>query len=1113
MTEQANGKFSDKVARAVAALKGPRARRLGLWLVGLVLAFGILGYLAGPPLMKWLLVRQLSTELHRQVSIEQIDINPYALSARVAGVSVKADDGREVAGFDELLVNLSSFSLFQLGLVADEIRLQGPRVAVARVAEGRYDISDLLDEWLKPKEPSPTPRFSINNIQVSGGKVVFDDQPKGKVHTVSDIGFALPFISSLPYQAKIIVEPSFSATFDGAPLVLKGRSTEIFEGNLQSELNLDLDRLDLAGFQPYLPSSLPVRLKSGTLDSELRIVFKELSEKVFSFTVVGSAHISGFDMDEVTGAPLVAWKRLDVDVENADLINRRFAVKRVALDGMEPFVAINRSGEMNWLRLLDQIAEGAGDEAREPAAKPPEWSVGEIRLSNGRMHWQDESTVRPTSGDVLDIDVAIGKIDGTLAEPIEISEATYRVDLGDRMRIGRIAVKGVRIDLHRHRVEVAEAAAQETRALLVRNKEGKIEWLSSPVLKTVRKAREDLSDERPWQASVTKLTVDDVAVRLEDRSTAPVAIQTIDGFSLLAENLSTEPGKVGTVSLKSRINQKGSLKVDGSVQLMPLLASLKVETQAIPLLPLQPYFTNFLNIALTRGLVSNVGELTAQMGKEGLNATYKGSLTLGDLLAIDKVNNADFLKWKSLYLGGIDFRLQPMAVNVGEVALSDFYSRLILSKEGRLNLQDIVRKPEAGVQPVASAPDRPVAGAAAGKPAAPVPIRIAKVTLQGGTVNFSDFFVKPNYTVNVTKVAGRVSGLSSAADTVADLELRGKYANSAPVQVVGKLNPLAAKSFLDIKADVTGVDLVPFSPYSGKYAGYNIDKGKLSLNVAYKLENNELAAENRLFVDQLTFGDKVDSPDATKLPVNLAIALLKNNRGEIDLNLPISGSLDDPDFSVGGLIIQVIVNLFVKAVTSPFALLGSMFGGGEELSNIEFGPGRASLGDTATKRLESLAKALTERDSLKLEITGRADPEADKEGLKRVAMERAVKGEKLKDQIRKGTEGGSLDSVEIDPAEYPEYLKRAYKEAKFPKPRNVIGMQKDLPVEEMEKLMLTNLPASDDDVKELALQRAETVQGWLIEQGKVPAERIFLLPPKRGADDKGNGSRVDFSLR
>ncbi|MGV0952303.1 MAG: DUF748 domain-containing protein, partial [Azonexus sp.] len=579
---------------------------------------------------------------------------------------------------------------------------------------------------------------------------------------------------------------------------------------------------------------------------------------------------------------------------------------------------------------------------------------------------------------------------------------------GDRAKIGSMAVKGMRLDLPGHRVDIAEVGTHEIRLLMVRNKEGKIEWVSSPVLKTVRAAGKELSDERPWIANVGKAVVSDLVLRVEDQTTKPAAVQVIDGFSLTAENLTTEQGKKGTLSLKSRINQKGSLKVDGSVQLIPLLTTLKVETQAIPLLPLQPYFTSFLNIALTRGQVSNSGEVTAEMGKEGLNATYKGSLTLGDLLAVDKVNNADFLKWKSLHLGGIDFRLQPMALNVGEVALSDFYSRLILSKEGRLNLQDIVRKPEGGAQQLAGTPGQaaPVASAekaaVPAKPqAAPPPIRIGKVTLQGGTVNFSDFFIKPNYTVNVTKVAGRVNGLSSAADSVADLELRGTYAGSAPVQVLGKLNPLAAKSFLDIKAEVKGVDLVPFSPYSGKYAGYNIEKGKLSLNVAYKLENNQLTAENKLFIDQLTFGDKVESPDATTLPVNLAISLLKNNRGEIDLNLPISGSLDDPEFSIGGLVIKVIVNLFVKAVTSPFALLGSMFGGGEELSNIEFGPGRATFGDDATKRLESLAKALNERDSLKLEITGRADPEVDKEGIKRVAMERAVKAEKLREQIRK----------------------------------------------------------------------------------------------------------------
>ncbi len=179
MADQENSSVAGS-ARVMAAIKTPRARRIGLWLVSLVLGFGILGYFAAPPLAKSLLIKQLSQELGREVSIESIDISPYALTARIGGVSVKAPGGAEVAGFDELVVNLSSFSLFQFGVVVDEIRLLGPRVAVTRVAEGKYDISDLLDKWLAPTEPSPTPRFSLNNISISGGKAVFDDRPAGQ---------------------------------------------------------------------------------------------------------------------------------------------------------------------------------------------------------------------------------------------------------------------------------------------------------------------------------------------------------------------------------------------------------------------------------------------------------------------------------------------------------------------------------------------------------------------------------------------------------------------------------------------------------------------------------------------------------------------------------------------------------------------------------------------------------------------------------------------------------------------------------------------------------------------------------------------------------------------
>lgn len=1107
----------ETMSRWPAMLKSPRNKKIGKWLLGVVLALGVFGFLIAPPLVKSVLQSQLSATLHRDVTVEQVAINPYALSARLNGLSVKADGGREVAGFDELFVNLSWASVFKLAAVVDEIRLQGLRLAVTRVAEGRYDISDLLDEWMKPKdEPEKdTPRFSLNNIQLINGKVVFDDQPKGKVHTISDINLALPFVSSLPYQAEILVTPAFSAKFDGSELAMTGHSKP-FSATYESKLDLDLDRFDLSVLQPYLPESLPVRLQGGVLDSELKAVFKESAEQVFSVNIQGAVHVSSLGLTETDGQALVGWKRLDIDIENADPINQQFAIKRIGLDGLDVSLAVNTQGEFNVMRLADKLSKSAAPPA-EPrqAAKPFVWSLGEFALDNGVIRWKDESNQPKVDGEVRHLLARVGKVDSKLAEPIEIAEVSYQVDLGERFRVEKMAIKGMRVDMPEHRIDIDEVINSGARAKMLRNKAGKIEWVSSPVLKTIRATDAKAKDEKPWIGKLGKLAVEDLAFRFEDQTTQPMAVQVIDAFNLTGEGLTNEPNQKGRIALKTKINKKGSLNVDGSLQIYPLDVTVKVDTVAIPLMPLEPYLGQFLNVSLTRGQVSNRGEATAKLDTVGLKAGYKGSFTLGDLVAVDKENSADFLKWKSLYFGGIDFRLEPMAINIGEIALTDYFSRLILNKEGRLNVADIIRKPEGEGAKSAEAA-KPTETKVAGKESAPakqaVPIKIGKITLQNGTVNFSDLFVKPNYTVNLTKLGGQVSGLSSAADTVADMDLRGRYANSAPVEIVAKLNPLAAKSYLDLKAAVTGVDLVGFSPYSGKYAGYAIDKGKLSLNVAYKLENNQLAAENHLFIDQFTFGDKVDSPDATTLPVNLAISLLKNNRGEIDLRLPIAGSLDDPQFSIGGLIVKVIVNLFVKAVTSPFALLGSMFGSGDELSNVEFAVGRATISEAAGKKLAILSKALSERNSLKLEITGRADPEIDREGIKRAAIERAMKSEKLKD-LKKKDEGTSLDDIVIAPGEYKTYLTRAYKEAKFPKPRNVVGMQKELPVEEMEKLMMTNLPASDDDIRALAVQRAESVQGWLVDQGKVPPERVFLLPPKIGADDKGAASRADFSLR
>lgn len=365
-------------------------------------------------------------------------------------------------------------------------------------------------------------------------------------------------------------------------------------------------------------------------------------------------------------------------------------------------------------------------------------------------------------------------------------------------------------------------------------------------------------------------------------------------------------------------------------------------------------------------------------------------------------------------------------------------------------------------------------------------------------------------------MSGSVSALS--ATQAGNVEVAARIGNLAPVEVRGTLNPFAQELTLDLTAKATGVDLPPLSTYSGKYAGYGITKGALSFEVHYKIDNRRLTASNKLVLDQLTFGERVDSPTATKLPIALAVALLKDGNGAIRLDLPVQGSLDDPEFSVWGIIVQIIVNLITKAVTAPFALIGALAGShGEELAFIEFVPGRTELSAPAEAKLQTLAKGLADRPALKLDMTGRAVPDVDREGLKRVALDRAMRAQKQKALVAKGDAAPSLDALTIDATERAEYLAAVYRDTNLPnKPRNVIGFAKDIPPAEMESLLLATYAADDESLRALANQRAETVKEWFAGKGGIATERMFIVAPKLSADgiqDKGAPTRVDFAIR
>jgi acylphosphatase len=395
-------------------------------------------------------------------------------------------------------------------------------------------------------------------------------------------------------------------------------------------------------------------------------------------------------------------------------------------------------------------------------------------------------------------------------------------------------------------------------------------------------------------------------------------------------------------------------------------------------------------------------------------------------------------------------------------------------------------------------------------------IKIGQITLQGGRIDVSDKSVKPEFSMSLSEMGGRVSKLSAEENTTADVELRGKLNEYTPLEITGKINPLRDDLYVDIKARIKDFELSPTTPYAGKYVGYTIEKGKLSFDLKYLIVKRKLESQNTIFFDQFTFGEKVESATATKLPVKLAVALLKDRKGEIKLDLPVTGSLDDPKFSVWGVILKILVNLISKAATSPFSLLGAAMGGGEELSYVEFDYGSSVVTEPSAKKIETVAKALRDRPALKMDIEGHVDLEKDKDGLKQYFFNNKLRVQKLKEMVKKGQPSIPVDEVKIEKHEYEKYLKMAYKEEKFPKPKNFIGMAKDLPVPEMEKLILTHIEVKEGDLRTLASQRSMKVKDAILKTGQIEPERIFVLEPKSLAPakkEKMKDSRVDFKLK
>ncbi len=755
----------------------------------------------------------------------------------------------------------------------------------------------------------------------------------------------------------------------------------------------------------------------------------------------------------------------------------------------------------------------------------------------------------PYYANALNLDVRRGTLDlaadfavSAAANPLQLTLAqgaatladldmTVRGEADPLWRIPRADLAGVAFDYAKRSVTIDRVESQRAAFRLVRQENGGINFerlmRTNTATGTPAAGAPVASADAGWALLIRKLQLEHIAADFEDRAVQPPVKLKLADARIAVDNFSNAHDAKGTVTFATRVGAGGQLQFAGGFATSPFSADWRVNASGLDIVPLRPYFEARTNVIVTGGAVGTKGRLTyGAAGSAAAHATFAGDVTISDFGSLDRPTSQELVRWKTLTLTAVDVASEPPKIALGAVALDQFYARIIVNADATLNLQRLLAPESAAAD--AAAPEAKVAtSAAAGVTSKEIPasasadkelpVSIGRIEISHGEVQFSDFFVKPNYSAHLTEVAGSVSALS--ATRAGDVELAARVENTAPVEIRGSLNPFARALTLDLTATARDIDLPPLTPYSAKYAGYGIQKGKLSLEVHYKIDDRKLAASNKLVLDQLTFGERVESPTATKLPVLLAVALLKDRNGVIHLDLPISGSLDDPQFSVGAVIVQIIVNLITKIVTAPFAVLGAIVGGphSEQLAYIEFAPGLAELTPDAETKLRTLAKALADRPALKLDAAGRALPEVDGDGLKRVALDRAMRIQKQKALAGQGESTPTVDALKIDGPERDKYLALAYRDASLPdKPRNAIGMAKDIPPAEMEALLLASYRTDEEQLRALANRRALVVKEWFVGPGGIASERVFVVAAKLSSDgiaDKGAPTRVDFAIR
>lgn len=678
------------------------------------------------------------------------------------------------------------------------------------------------------------------------------------------------------------------------------------------------------------------------------------------------------------------------------------------------------------------------------------------------------------------------------------------------VRLASLAISESSIDLAKQRVTVGKLRSEKLETWAALDSDGQLDWqklfASQPANATPQQKAEPATAEpdtppqtpaqasKPWQVLLKDVQLRNYQVHLADRRQKDPVTLDLGPLNVDLQGFDSLNASPFTLRLDTGVGRQGKLQASGQVNLAPVSAVLDVSTRDIDLRVAQAYISPFMRLELRSGMLAS--DLKVDLSStEPLAFTVKGKAQVNQLHTLDTIKDRDFVKWQQLDLEGLDYR-HGDALSIAKVDLLQPYARFMINEDRTTNIDDLLIKQPADAS--ASNPTKPTSASSA----KPLGVRIGHISINDGSANFADFSLTPNFATAIQQLNGQIGTLDNRQPTPAKVDIKGKVDRYAPVTIKGALNPFDPMASLDIATSFRRVELTTLTPYSGKFAGYRIRKGRLNLDLHYVITKGQLKAENKVVVEQLQLGEKVESPDAVDLPLRLAVALLKDTEGKISIELPVTGDLNNPQFSVMPIVWQTLRNLVMRAAQAPFKFIGGLVSGGgsEDLGTVAFAPGSSDLSAEAQGALDKLSAALKERPALRLEIEGTSAQASDGPLIAQQRLEREYQSIWYKILQRRGDKvPANASMLQVDDEDKPAMLEGIYRtRLKQQPPAEWEQLNRDERTAKLNDAVITSWAQNAALLRQLGQARASSIKDYLVDKGQLEDDRVYFIDTRLG---------------